>query len=174
MKRLPDLMFGLVVLFRFLLFLSQRESKFDMGVSLSAVLLGRWVSFLVGWVDSCPCQVATHLSRLRHLGWNQCSHGLSWNLVITGALVQFCGVLGCPKGSAAELLDGSLKLRCCVTPFSNRFPTWSLLPIGNGRIWGLDVATNHLDGEDGNIAKRVRLTRKTPKIAPPFLRRSGR
>ena len=24
-----------------------------------------------------PCQVGTHLSRLRHLGWNQCSHGLT-------------------------------------------------------------------------------------------------
>ena len=46
-------MFGLVVLFRFPLFLFQREWKFDMGVNLSAVLLGRWVSFLVGWVGSC-------------------------------------------------------------------------------------------------------------------------
>ena len=46
--RLLALIFVLVVPFRFPLFLSQRESKFDMGVSLSAVLLGRWVSFLVG------------------------------------------------------------------------------------------------------------------------------
>ena len=51
-KRLLDLMFELVVLFWFPLFLFQREWKFDMGVSLSAVLLGRWVSFLVGWVGS--------------------------------------------------------------------------------------------------------------------------
>ena len=46
-------MFVLVVLFWFPLFLFQRELKFDMGVSLLAVLLGRWVSFLVGWVGSC-------------------------------------------------------------------------------------------------------------------------
>ena len=23
-----------------------------------------------------PCRLGTHLSRLRHVGWNQCSHGL--------------------------------------------------------------------------------------------------
>ena len=72
----------------------------------------------------------------------------------------FVGVLGYPKGSAAELLDGTLKLRCCVTPFSNRFRTWSLHPIGNGRIRGLHVAAHHLAGGDDNIAKRVRLTKK--------------
>ena len=47
-KRLLDHMFVLVVPFRFPLFLFQREWKFDMGVSLSAVLSGRWVNFLVG------------------------------------------------------------------------------------------------------------------------------
>ena len=52
-KKLLDLMFVLVVLFWFPLFLFQRELKFDMGVSLSAILSGRWVSFLVGWVGSC-------------------------------------------------------------------------------------------------------------------------
>ena len=52
-KRLQDRMFVLAVLFRFPLFLFQRDLKFDMGVSLSAVLLGRWVSCLVGWVGSC-------------------------------------------------------------------------------------------------------------------------
>ena len=39
-RRLLDLMFELVVLFRFPLFLFQRDWKFDMGVSLSAVLSG--------------------------------------------------------------------------------------------------------------------------------------
>ena len=24
-----------------------------------------------------PCRVGSHLSRFRHLGWNQCSHGVS-------------------------------------------------------------------------------------------------
>ena len=38
-KRLLDLMFGLVVPFRFPLFLCQRELKFDMGASLLVVLV---------------------------------------------------------------------------------------------------------------------------------------
>ena len=59
-----------------------------------------------------------------------------------------------PKGSAAELLDGALKLRCCATPFSKRFPTWSLPQVGDGRVRGLDVATGHLIGEGGNVAKK--------------------
>ena len=78
-----------------------------------------------------PCQVGTHLSRLRHLGWNQCSHGLTSRPLESchhRCLSAVCGILGYPKGSAAELLDGALKLRCCVTPFSSRFPTWSLPP----------------------------------------------
>ena len=24
-----------------------------------------------------PCKIGSHMSRLRHLGWNQCSHGLT-------------------------------------------------------------------------------------------------
>ena len=69
-----------------------------------------------------PCQVGTHLSRLR---LESCHHR---------CLSAVCGILGYPKGSAAELLDGALKLRYCTTPFSNRFPTWSLPPVGNGRV----------------------------------------
>ena len=111
-----------------------------------------------------PCQVGSHLSRLRHLGWNQCSHGLSSGPLESCdhlCLSAICGVLGYPRGSAAELLDGVLKLRYCTTPFSNRFPTWSLPPVGHGRIRSLDIATTHAVGDGGNMVKRVRLTRKT-------------
>ena len=61
----------------------------------------------------------------------------------------------------------SLKLRCCTTPFSNRFPTWSLPPIGNGRVRGFDAATCHSVGEGSNMVKRVRLTRKTRVSVSP-------
>ena len=111
-----------------------------------------------------PCQVGTHLSRLRHLGWSQCSHGLTSRPLEYChhlCLSAICGVLGYPGGSAAELLDGALKLRCCTTPFSKRFPTRSLPPVGNGRIRSLGVATGHSLDEGSNVVKRVRLTRKT-------------
>ena len=116
----------------------------------------------IGWF--LPCQVGTHLSRLRHLGWNQCSHGLTSRPLESchhWCLSAICGVLGYPKGSAAELLDGALKLRCCTIPFSNLFPTWSLPPVGNGRIRSLGVATGHSVDDGSNVVKRVRLTRKT-------------
>ena len=74
--------------------------------------------------------------------------------------------LGYPKGSAAELLDGALKLRCCTTPFSNRFPTWSLPPVGNGKVGSFGVATGHSVGEGSSMVKRVRLTRKTRVSVP--------
>ena len=101
----------------------------------------RFISSLVRALDKLPgglsrflpCQVGTHLSRLRHLGWNQCSHGLTSRPLESChhlCLSAICGIVGYPKGSAAELLDGALKLRCCTTPFSNRFPTWSLPPVG--------------------------------------------
>ena len=36
-------------------------------------------------------------------------------------LSAVCGVVGYPKGSAAELLDGSLKLGYCTTVFTKQF-----------------------------------------------------
>ena len=117
-----------------------------------------------------PCQIGTHLSRLRHLGWNQCFHGLTSRQLESchhRCLSAVCGILCYPKGSAAELLDGVLKLRCCTTPFSNTFPTWFLPPIGDGRVRGFDVATCHSVGEGSNEVKRVRLTRKTRVSVSP-------
>ena len=75
--------------------------------------------------------------------------------------------MGYAKGSAAELLDGALKLRCCTTPFSKRFPTWSLPPVGNGRVRSFGAATGHSVGEGSNMVKRVRLTRKTRVSVSP-------
>ena len=81
--------------------------------------------------------------------------------------MQFVGFWVILKGSAAELLDGALKLRCCATPFSSRFPTWSLPPVGTGRVRSLGVATGHSVDEGGGMVKRVRLTRKTRVSIPP-------
>ena len=130
------------------------------------------------------------------MGWNHCSHGLTSRPLETchhRCLSAVCGILGYPKGSAAELLDGVLKLRCCSTPFSNRFPTWFLPSVGDGRVRRLGDATGPLDSYGGSRVKRVRLTRKTrgsvqpvsipdqghstsrrwKRLRPSFLRRNG-
>ena len=76
-----------------------------------------------------PCAVCSHMSRLRHLEWNQWSHGQTSRPLETchhECLKAVCGVLGYPAGAAAELLDGSLKLRYCTTSFTKRFlPGWA-------------------------------------------------
>ena len=72
-----------------------------------------------------PCGVGSHVSRLRHLGWSQCSHGLTSSPLESchhQCLKAVCGVLGYPKGSALELLDGTLTLRHCTTLFTMHFP----------------------------------------------------
>ena len=163
-RRLLDLTFELVVQFRFPLFLFQRKWKFDMGCQFISSLVRALGKLPGGGLGRfLPCQVGTHLSRLRHLGWNQCSHGLTSRPLESchhHCLSAVCGLLGYPKGSAAELLDGALKLRCCTTPFSNKFPTWSLPPVENGRVRSFGAATGHSVGEGSNMVKRVRLTRK--------------
>ena len=81
-----------------------------------------------------PCSLGSHLSRLRHVGWNQCSHGLNSRPLESchhQCLKAICGVLGYPKGSALELLDGTLKLRHCTDLFTKRFPPWSLPRVGS-------------------------------------------
>ena len=46
-------------------------------------LLVGWCVLLPSWAGGLgrffflPCGLGSHMSRLRHLGWNQCSHGLS-------------------------------------------------------------------------------------------------
>ena len=81
-----------------------------------------------------PCHLGSHMSRLRHLGWNQCSHGISSRPLESchhQCLEAVCGVWVYPKGSAAELLDGTLKLRHCTAVFTMRFHPWSLPRVVN-------------------------------------------
>ena len=115
--------------------------------------LGR---FLLSWVGS-------HISRLRHLGWNQCSHGWTTRPLESCHHQCFQAVwgLGYPKGSALELLDGTLKLRHCTTLFTMRFPPWSPPGVGNGGGKRHFFTPGHLPDDRRNVVKRVWLTRKT-------------
>ena len=94
-----------------------------------------------------PCNLGSHLSRLRHVGWNQCSHGLDSRPLESchhQCLEALCGVLGYPKGSALELLDGTLKLRHSTDLFTKRFPPWSSPRVGSGVGKRHFVTTDHL------------------------------
>ena len=71
------------------------------------------------------------------------------------------GFLGYPKGSAWELLDGTLKLRHCTVLFTKRFPQWSLPRVVSGIGKGHFVTTDHLPDISSTVGKQVRLTKKT-------------
>ena len=144
-----------------------------------------------------PCVVGGHMSRLRHLGWLQCSHGLTSRPLESyhhACLRAMCDLLGYPCGAAAELLDGTLKLRYCTSTFSTKLSPWSI-PGVHGRS-GVGNCTTTPGGSGEVQSVRVWLTRKSQpelvhrslvvkvrtlgiqcrgdgKIALPFLRRSG-
>ena len=145
-------------------------------------------SFLVAWY--------VPMSRLRHLGWNQCSHGLDSRPLESchhQCLKAVCEVLGYPKGSALELLDGTLKLRHCTDLFTMSFPPWSLPRIGTVDGERQFITPDLHSEAGGNMGKRVRLTKKTrpsvfshsnpdpghptprrwERLRSPFLRRGG-
>ena len=138
------------------------------------------------------------MSILRHLGWNQRSHGLNSRRLESchhQFLKAICGVLGYPKGSALELLDGTLKLRHCTDLFTKRFPPSTLPWVGSGigKWYGITIGNSSDAG--GNSGTRVQLTKKTrpgaashvipdpdqghptpsrwKRLRAPFLRRSG-
>ena len=103
-----------------------------------------------------PRYLGPHMSWLRHLGWNQCSHGLS-SRPLESCHHQFqavCGVLGYPEGSALELLDGTLKLRYCTEVFTMRFPPWSLPRVGYGGGKRQFVDTDHLPDAGSTVGEK--------------------
>ena len=72
--------------------------------------------------------------RLRHIGWEKCTHGLSSRpreSATEGFLDELLRLFGYPPRSAAALLEGTLPLRYCVGRFASGFPTWHL-PAGSG------------------------------------------
>ena len=82
-----------------------------------------------------PCSLGAHLSRLRHVGWLQCSHGLSSRPLETcqaGCLDPLLSLLGYSSGSnASKLAHGELLLRHCIISFAIRFLPWTI-GLGSG------------------------------------------
>ena len=76
-----------------------------------------------------PRRVGSHMSRSRHLGWNQCSHGLTSRPLESchhQCLKAVCGGFGLSQGGsfgASPTLQYS---------FAKRFPPWILPKVGNG------------------------------------------
>ena len=76
-----------------------------------------------------PCQPSAHYARLSHLGWGRYGHGLSSRPREScdhQFLTPLLNFFGSPDGAATELFNGTLKLRYSSTPFSKKFPSWSV------------------------------------------------
>ena len=87
-----------------------------------------------------PCSLGSHLSRLRHVGWNECSHGLNSRPLESchhQCLKAICGVLGYPKGSALELLDGTLSSDTALIFLPSVFPLGLYLGLVLGLVKGM-------------------------------------
>ena len=140
-------------------------------------------SFLVLW--------GPHLSRLRHLGWLQCGHGLTSRPLessLPGCLEPLLGLLGYPAGGVSALSNGILRIRYCSYPFAKRFSPWGLCSDSNSfevvnlRLsqCGVGKAGHHSLPEEVNDGPKVvrrRIRGKTPvhevlgKVASPPLKR---
>ena len=124
-----------------------------------------------------PGRIGANHSRLRHVGWQKCCHGLSCRPLDTageGFLDELLSLLGYPGCSGAALLGGSLRLKYQSFSFAYRKPTWRI-PLHGGRGGGANIIAaggNNIDHEGdvfvvggcflGKSCKRVRLTKKTP------------
>ena len=146
MKRLLGHMCEPTVLFLSPLCLFQRELELDMAVCSLAVWLGHLPGFLVEWVGSC--HVALVPTCPGYGIWGGINvlmvlHQDHWNPVIINASRLFAGFWDILKGSAADLLDGTLKLRYCTSIFTMRFPLGlypgSEMVVGKGVMLLLDI-----------------------------------
>ena len=81
-----------------------------------------------------PGSLGPHLSRLRHLGWLQCGHGLTCRPLessLPGCLEPLLHLLGYPAGAVDALSNGFLRIRYCTHSFARRLLPWG---FGNDSI----------------------------------------
>ena len=125
-----------------------------------------------------PCSIGANHCRLRHLGWERCSHGLTSRPQESASapfLDQLLLLFHYPPRSSGALLAGTLPLRYCSAKFASKTPFWAL-PVP-GSVAGLltdRVQAAHIGeavvvrrgvgfgGISGSGRKRFRLNRKTP------------
>ena len=128
-----------------------------------------------------PGDIGASHGRLRHIGWEKCSHGLRSRPRETSSvrfLDDLLVLFGYPAASGADLLAGTLPLRYYSESFARRIPTWRLPEGGNvakflasgGLVRGGPCALSAAlgcagvclaRGSSGGV-KRIRLYRKTP------------
>ena len=125
-----------------------------------------------------PCSNGANHCRLRHVGWERCSHGLTSRpqesasgLLLDQLLLPF----HYPPRSSGALFAGTLPLRYCSATFASKTPFWALPVPGHvaglvtdevraARVSRAEVVRRGVEfvGVSGSGRKRIRLNRKTP------------
>ena len=102
---------GLVVLFRFRLLPSCSDADIRNLCQFFATMMRALCRLPGGIGRFIPGRIGENHSRLRHVGWQKCCHGLSCRPLETSGeevLSDLLSLLGYPSGSGAALLGGSL------------------------------------------------------------------
>ena len=124
-----------------------------------------------------PCSIGANHCRLRQVGWERCSHGLTSRRRESASvpfLDQLLPLFQNPPRSSGALFAGTLPLRYCSTRFACRVPFCTLpvpghvarliaaegqaAPVGEVEVAGRDI---HWICGSGLGRKRIRLNRKT-------------
>ena len=92
--------------------------------------LMRSLCLLPGGLGSfVACSIGANNCRLRHIGWEKCSHGLTSRPRESASLHfldELLALFRYPSGSGRALLAGTLPLRYCSARFACLTPSWRL------------------------------------------------
>ena len=81
-----------------------------------------------------PCSIGANHCRLRHIGWENCGHGLTSRPRESASelsLNELLSLFRYPPGFGRALLAGTLPFRYCACRFAYSTPTWRLPVSGH-------------------------------------------
>ena len=130
-----------------------------------------------GLVRFIPCQPSAHYTRLLHVGWEQCGHGLS-SRPRESCDLQFLTPLLNFFGCSYRVFNGTLKLRYSSTPFSKKFPSWPVPDLsGHFPVVGSGPGPNINFPDNDPVlerpAKRLRITGKSSALRRELISGDG-
>ena len=105
-----------------------------------------------------PCSIGANHCRLRHIGWENCGHGLTSRPRESASelfLNELLGLFRYPPKSGRALLGGTLPLRYCAVRYAYSTPTWRL-PV-SGHVDCLVAAHSDSAGDCGGEVVSVRV-----------------
>ena len=103
-----------------------------------------------------PCSIGANRSRLRHIDWENCGHGLTSRPRESASelfLKELLSLFRYPPKSGRALLSGTIPLRYCAARFAYSTPTWRL-PV-SGHVDRLIPARSDAAGDRADEVFRV-------------------